>query len=186
MKFTGEGTHRGRGKKMAEKEPVPVRAFRKSSRRKRRDDLGLWFQDYLGASRTAEETLFKINELLASGRIESTRKNIRAPIPLAVSFRIDGEINITHTYTLSQRGLFLKWASPPPEGTRVEMEIHLPGGGGVVSAEGVVVNSVSMEEALGKGTLSGMAVVFDRIRPEDRHALERLVRSQARHSRPLP
>lgn len=170
------------GKEMPEKEPL-TKAGKKVSRRKRREDLGLWFQDYLNASRTPEEALFKINELLAASRIESTRKNVRAPISVAVSFRIDGEVNLSHTYTLSQRGLFLKWASPPPEGTRLELEIHLPEGGEVIAAEGVVVNSVPPSEASSKGALVGMAVVFDRIRSEDRRSLDRLVRAQMRRLR---
>jgi len=168
---------------MVEKEPVALKTAKKISARKRREDLGLWFQGYLGASQTPEETLFKINELLSAGHIESTRKNVRAPISVAVSFRIEGEVHITHTYTLSQRGLFLKWASPPPEGTRVEMEIHLPDSSEVVLAEGLVVNSVPLSEAAVKGALSGMAVVFDRIRAEDRRALDRLVRARARRIR---
>lgn len=168
---------------MAEKEPVPMKAAKKISRRRRREDLGLWFQDYLGASSTPEETLFKINELLSAGRIENTRKNVRAPISVAVSFRFDDEVFVSHTYTLSQRGLFLKWPSPPPEGTRIELEIHLPDTGEVVSALGSVVNSTTLSEAADKGELSGMAVVFDRIRTEDRRSIDRLVRAHARRLR---
>ena len=168
---------------MDEKAITPVKPSKKSSRKKREDDLGHWFQEYIGDSRSPEETLFKINELLASGVIPNTRKNLRAPISITVSFKVDEEINVSRTYTLSSSGLFLKWPRPPALGAPIEMEIHLPDRGDVVAADGVVVQSVPMEVAAAKGILSGMSVVFNRIKSEDRRRLERLVRFHARRLR---
>ena len=74
---------------------------------RKKKDQGLQIQKYLGSSASPEEALFKINEILYSGQYETTRKNVRAPVSLAVDFKVGDNSYAATTYTLSQKGAFI-------------------------------------------------------------------------------
>lgn len=156
---------------------------KKPPKKRNPDDLGRWFQEYIGGSKSPEEALFKINELLNAGKIENTRKNVRAPLSVPVTFKIGGKSHSASSYTLSQKGAFIKFPNPPKNGTVIEILLKLPDDGGDIRVEGEVVNSITMEDASKKGELSGMAVVFRKIGQEQRRRIDRLVRSHARRMR---
>lgn len=152
----------------------------KSRRRARRSDPGRWIQDYLGNSNTAEETLFKINELLHAGAFEDTRKTPRAPISFPVECRLQNQSFQGSCYTLSQHGMFIRCAMPPSPDSALELLLHLPDGGPALQVEGQVIQAKPYQEAVQDETLSGMSVVFTRIRPEDRRRIEKLVNAWSR------
>jgi hypothetical protein len=165
---------------MAEEKEIRTAEGAKALKKRRPRDQGRLIQEYLSHSGSAEETLFKINELLFAGNYESTRKHVRAPVSVPVIFRV-GEVSYnSSTYTLSQKGAFIKYAEPPLKGTRLNIELFLPDGEPRVQAEGEVVQSAALNDAMRRADISGMSVVFKKIKPEDRRRIDKLVRSQAR------
>ncbi len=152
----------------------------KSGRRAKAGDPGQWIQEYIQGSKSAEEALFKINEILYAGEYESTRKHVRAPVAVDVKFTVGSNEYKGVSYTLSQKGVFIKFADPPPVKTEVLVELFLPDEEKTVKTKGKVVQSTPLGEASEKGSLSGMAVVFNRIKAEDRKRIDRVVKSRAR------
>ena len=164
-----------------EKEPRTV-GVRKLSRRRQRKDPGLILQNYLAGANTPEEALFKINELLNAGQIENTRRYPRAPLTLPVIFKTGAKTSAGSSYTLSQRGMFIKCTDPPPTGSLLEVDLSLPQGELIrIAAE--VLQSNPLKQAAKSSSLSGMSVVFRKISAEDRRKIDRLVRAQARRMR---
>jgi len=159
---------------------------KKVSADKIRKDPGLRMQEYLNGSTSAEETLFKINELLYSGEHENTRKNARAPVDLPVSFYIGGDRYESTLYTLSQKGAFIKHPDPPAQGTEIRIELEIGDGGGPIKATGEVLQSAAIDEAMKRASLSGMSVLFTRIGKDDRIRIDRLVRKQVKKMGKIP
>jgi len=154
--------------------------IKRGSKKKRKQDPGRVFQEYLGASNAPEETLFKINEFLHAGKFESTRKNVRAPLSVPVAYKVDDNTFVGTSYTLSQKGMFVKCPHPPPVDTPINIELQLPDESEFIHAEGEVVHSIPLEDASQQTTISGMSVVFRKIKPEDRRRIDRVVKAFAR------
>jgi len=152
----------------------------KASRKKRTKDPGRLIVDYFSKPNSPEETLFMINEILFSSEHENTRKHVRAPISVPVAYKINNKTHVSSSYTLSQKGAFIKSPEPLPEGTKIEVEIALPDGGDPVRVEGEVVQSLPLKEARERANISGMSVVFRRISQENRRRIDKLARAQAR------
>jgi len=157
--------------------PAPTK---RGPKRRHKPDPGLVFQEYLGTSVSPEEALFKINEFLHAGKFESTRKNVRAPLSVPVAFKVDDKTQVGTSYTLSQKGMFVKCPHPPPLRTQVQIELQLPDESDFIQVQGEVVESIPLEEAARKSSLSGMAVVFGKIKSEDQRRIERAVRAYVR------
>lgn len=153
-----------------------------ASRTVRQKDPSLFLQDYLISSETPEEVLFKINEILFREKSESTRKYDRAPLSLPVVFEYSGSRYRCSSYTLSQMGMFVKCADPPPPKSSIKMEIGFPDGDGELWLWGEVVYSKSLEEAKEDASLSGMSVVFSNVSQKDRRRIQRLVKAWLRKS----
>ena len=152
----------------------------KASRKKRTKDPGRLIVDYFSKPNSPEETLFMINEILFSSEHDNTRKHVRAPISVPVAYKINNKTHVNSSYTLSQRGAFIKSPEPLAEGIKIEVELTLPDGGDPVRVEGEVVQSLPLEEAREKANISGMSVVFRRISQEDRRRIDKLVRARAK------
>jgi len=148
---------------------------------RRKRDPGLRIQRLLVRSDSPEEILFKINELLYEPPEGSTRKNVRVPVTLPVNYRVAGKDFSGLSYTLSQGGMFIKSPEPLPEDTVVEMTLTLPGEEKTIWIEGKVVERISPDKAREKSGISGMAVVFGKIKTVDQRRINRFVRSRARH-----
>lgn len=149
---------------------------KKISPEKLRRDPGLRMQEYLAKSTSPEETLFKINELLFDGQGENIRKHARAPISVNVVFPLGGAKHYSTTYTLSQKGAFIKYPEPPPRGTAFELELLLEDGFPSIFVTAEVVQSETLEQALKRASLSGMSVVFTKIGREEKRRIDRVVR----------
>lgn len=152
-------------------------------KKKDKKDPGRIIQEYLSDSSSPEEVLFKINEILFARQYESTRRYMRAPVALEVTFKVLGKTYNSSSYSLSQRGMFIKSPSPPPVGVDIEVDFTLPDGGGLVHAEGEVVHASALQQAMKQSSILGMSVVFRKIKPEDRRRIDKLVRSRTRKSK---
>ena len=148
--------------------------------RRRNPDPGIIIQEYIEGSSSPEETLFKINEILFADEIENTRKYVRAPLTIPVVFLVNGKTYTGATYTLSQRGMFIKHPSPPCSGETIPLAFEIPDEGGEIEVKAEVRNSFSIEEATEQGVLSGMSVVFKNISGKDRRRIDKLVKKLAR------
>jgi hypothetical protein len=165
---------------MTQSDDMAANEASKALRRKRPKDPAVRLQEYLSSSRSAEEVLFKINELLYAPSGESTRKYVRAPVSVPVVFKIGDNSFSSTTYTLSQRGAFIKFTDPPPKSTRLVLELGLPDGGDAARMEAEVVQSAPLQEAMRRADVSGMSVVFKKMKPEDRRRIDKLVRARVR------
>jgi len=134
----------------------------------------------LTGSSSPEEILFKINEMIYSQAGSYTRKNLRVPISIPISYQVRGKSFEGDTYTLSQDGVFIKTLEPLEENTLVSLRLNLPGEGREIEAEGRVINSTALKDALSSGGVSGMAVVFCKIKEVDRRRVHRFVKARAR------
>ena len=76
------------------------------------------------------------------------------------------------TFDISEGGAFIHMTRPRPEGTSIELRLHL--GGRVLEIGGVVVRSVRP----GEGEHPGIGVLFTDVRPEDTGLVDSLVREQ--------
>jgi hypothetical protein len=152
----------------------------KTSRKRRAKDPARLIVDYFSKSNSPEETLFMINEVLFSSQHENTRKHVRAPISVPVSYKINNKTHVSSSYTLSQKGAFIKSPQPVAEGKKIEVELALPDGGDPVRVEGEVVQSLPFKEAREQANISGMSVVFHKMRQEDRRRIDKLVRAKAK------
>jgi uncharacterized protein (TIGR02266 family) len=152
----------------------------KTRARRRRLDSGIRIQDYLTVSQSPEEILFKINEMIYSQAGSDTRKNLRVPISIPVRYQVGGESFEGDTYTLSRDGVFIKTPEPPEENALVRLRMNLPGEDREIEAEGQVIKSTAFEDALSGGAVSGMAVVFSKIREVDRRKILRFVKARAK------
>ena len=147
---------------------------------RRKRDPGLRIQRLLVRSDSPEEILFNINELLYEPVAGSTRKNVRVPISVPLTYRAGDKDFSGLSYTLSQGGVFIKCADPLPRDAVVELTLTLPGEERAIVIEGEVVNRLSMEDARAQSGVSGMAVVFRKIKAPDQRRIDRFVRSRAR------
>ena len=152
----------------------------KASRKKKTKDPGRLIVDYFSKPSSPEETLFMINEILFSGEHDNTRKHVRAPISVPVAYRANDKTHVSSSYTLSQKGAFIKSPEPLARGAKIEVEISLPDGGAPVRVDGEVVQSLPLEEARENANISGMSVVFRGIRQKDRQRIDKLVRARAK------
>ena len=148
--------------------------------RRRRLDNGIRIQKYLTSSSSPEEMLFKINEMIYSQAGSSSRRNLRVPVSIPVSYRIGGDDFTGDTYTLSQDGLFIKTPEPLEKNTSISLKLNLPGDSKEIKAEGEVIDCMSPDDAVSGGALSGMAVVFHKIKQEDRKRIRRYVKARAK------
>jgi len=155
-------------------------AEQKNRPSRRRRDPGRRIQRLLVQSGSPEEVLFKINELLFQPGEGIARKNIRAPVSLPVNYRVAGRDYAGLSYTLSQDGLFIKSPDPFPKDTILDLELTLPGEDKPILIQAEVVHRTLLDEARLKSGISGMAVVFRRIRSLDQRRIDRFVRSRAR------
>lgn len=80
----------------------------------------------------------------------------RVPVKLAVRFRTATEFVQEHALNLSRGGIFIQSDDPPPNGSAVEVEIHLPDTGPPVTTNGIVVHRQLGEP----GKLAGVGVQF--------------------------
>jgi hypothetical protein len=158
-----------------DRQPRALRRGKVSAEKIKRDP-GLQLQEYLSRTASAEETLFMINELLFSGQNQGTRKNVRAPVSVPVTFRLGSTVHRASSYTLSQRGMFIKFPDPPVPGTVMELEFALPDNGEAIKTGAEVVQSADLEEAMKRSSISGMSVVFTDISREHRKRIEMVVR----------
>jgi len=147
---------------------------------RRRNDPALQIQRLLAHCHSPEEALFKINELLYQSTEDSTRRNVRAPVSLPVSYRVGNREFNGLLYTLSQEGMFIKSPKPLPENTLLDLELILPGDEKTIAIEGEVVHRTSLDDARRRSGISGMTVVFRKIRGQDQRRIDRFVRSRAR------
>jgi PilZ domain len=136
------------------------------------------FKHYIEGSGTDEDILFEINELLHSGKYESTRKNVRAPLAIKVVFKTNGEEFTGESYTLSNRGIFIKHPSPPPVSTPVEVTFTIPSHKTPINVSGKVVQSTAIDEATKKRSLAGMSIVFDSIDPKSANNIDEMVKKK--------
>ena len=162
---------------MEQEKPVRTPRGAKVSSEKIRKDPSLQLQQYLGRQTSPEVTLFLINELLNTAEHKQLRRNVRAPINVPVSFRLGAAVHKATSYTLSQRGMFIKFPHPPAAGSELELSFELQDGGGPIRARGEVVASAGLSEAMERAAISGMSVVFTKIGKEERRRIDRVVRA---------
>jgi hypothetical protein len=150
------------------------------ARRRRRKDDGLKIQQYLTKSSSPEEMLFKINEMIFTQAGKSSRKNLRVPVSVPVTYNVKGNNFKADTYTLSQDGLFVKTSNPADKNSLISISLQLPDESSEIEAEGEVISTTLPDDALSMGGLSGMTVVFRKIKQGDRKKINRYVRSKAK------
>ncbi len=150
------------------------------STKRRSNDPSLLIEDFLKNAGSPEEVLFKVNELLASQEVTSSRKNVRVPVVLPVQYNSSGKSFNAETYTLSQEGVFIKTPKPLPISSELEVQFILPGDKKDISIVGEVVHQSTMGDTDNSHVLSGMVVIFKDIRDRDRRRIDRFVRGQAK------
>jgi uncharacterized protein (TIGR02266 family) len=91
---------------------------------------------------------------------------------IEVSFLSSREFVLEYAHNLSQGGLFVEMANPPPLSTVLDVAIRLPDGGPVVRERAVVVHRVGAHEAQ-QGARLGAGVQFVGSAPELRQRLDR-------------
>ena len=155
-------------------------AERKNPSYRKRTDPSLKLHKVLSKSSSAEEVLFKINELLYQAREESTRRNVRVPVSIPVVYRVGEQDFNGLSYTLSQEGVFIKSRAPLPKETSLDLELMLPGQDQGILIAGEVIQSTPPGDAREQSGISGMAVIFRKIRTQDRRRIDRFVRTRAR------
>jgi len=148
--------------------------------RKKADKTAIHFQKYLGLSAQPEEILFKLNEFLFGAEFQALRKNPRIPVNFAVTWKLDEKQEPGRTYTVSRGGMFIKTARPAQPKSEIEIKFRLPGKAAEICARGEVVSVIGMEEAIEKGLVSGMAVVFKEIDPASQHLLDQFIEHKAK------
>jgi uncharacterized protein (TIGR02266 family) len=78
----------------------------------------------------------------------------------------------SRTVDISEGGVFIRMPRPRPEGTSIQLRLHV--GGRVLEIGGVVVRSVRP----GEGEPAGIGVWFTDLRPEDAAFVQTLVRDR--------
>ncbi len=76
------------------------------------------------------------------------------------------------TVDVSEGGVFIRMPRPRPEGTAIQLRLHV--GGRVLEIGGVVVRSVRP----GEGEPAGIGVLFTELRPDDAAFVQTLVRER--------
>ncbi|MCC6997354.1 MAG: TIGR02266 family protein [Deltaproteobacteria bacterium] len=66
------------------------------------------------------------------------RKHHRAPAVLEVEFRTAGAFLVAYSSNLSKGGIFLEMDPPLPQGTKIGLRFHVPGGGEAIEVAGRV------------------------------------------------
>ncbi len=107
------------------------------------------------------------------------RKHKRIPLsfPLRISIPDIGKFTEAHAKDLSEGGMFIPMASPPPEGSAVRVEFYLESAGKTIQAEGRVVRSVGEATA----ATPGMAIAFRGLGKDGRRLIELVVERYSRH-----
>lgn len=103
----------------------------------------------------------------------------RVPCKLEVSYSLIQNDFIDFTRDLSAGGVFLRAERPFPIGTRLSLTFGLPGRQRRVRAMGEVVRIVWGGKDHGQNVPRGMALRFVDLSPQDREAIEDLVREAA-------
>ena len=143
--------------------------------RKKTDKTAIRLQQFLGSSKGPEEILFKLNEFLYGQEAQVLRKNPRIPANFALTWKVRGNERPGSSYTLSREGMFIKTPEPARAKSSIEVRFCLPGQKSDIIVKGEVLSSVRLEEALDKGLVSGMAVVFKEIDPACQKILDSFI-----------
>ena len=99
---------------------------------------------------------------------------LRYTINLRFTFALEGRTVQAFSRDISMTGTFLKTDRMLPQGTHLDLTLHLPGPDGEIHCGGVV-RRASMDEAHHRN-ISGIGIEFERIGDEDLARLERFLR----------
>ena len=147
--------------------------------RKKINKTAILLQQYLGSSKAPEEILFKLNEFLYGQQFQILRRNPRIPANFPLVWKIRDKEKIGSSYTISREGMFIKTPEPARAKSSMEIRFCLPGQSSDIALKGEVLTSVSMKEAMNKGLVSGMAVVFKEIDPVCQKMLDDFIQERS-------
>jgi type IV pilus assembly protein PilZ len=103
----------------------------------------------------------------------------RVPFELEVSYSLVQTDFVDSTHDLSAGGVFLRAERPFPIGTRLSLTFELPGRAKRIRAIGEVIRIVWGGRDHGREIPRGMALRFLDLSPQDREAIEDVVRRQS-------
>ena len=152
----------------------------KPGRKKGSGKSKIEIEKYFLYAKNPDQLFYNINELLYGHKYESTRKNPRIAINLDLLWQAQGRKELAQTYTLSREGMFIKTPEPLPPESEIEIRFLLPGEEEEFFFQGKVVHSISLEEAQEKGLISGMAVVFEKPKPELQKKLDYFIQKKSK------
>ena len=148
--------------------------------RKKTDKTAIRLQQFLGSSKGPEEMLFKLNEFLYGQEFQALRKNPRIPANFPLIWKLRDKEQAGASYTISREGMFIKTPKPARPKSFIEVRFCLPGQRRDIIAKGEVVTCVRMKEAMEKGLVSGMAVVFKEIDPGSQKLLDSFITERSK------
>ncbi len=128
-----------------------------------------------------EEFTYIVQTLVLPKPIQEERKNFRALVTLPVQYEFEGKKLSSNTFTLSRDGLFIRDMNPPQSGTRMQLEIFMPGQTGSLKTTAEVLYAVPYFVGVNRFHVAGAAVKFLDFTEEQKNLIDTFV-SQSRTS----
>lgn len=127
-----------------------------------------------------EEIVFIVNKILFPTE-SFERVDDRAPVEIATTFDLDGELKGGVILNMSISGLFLKTTAELSEGMSMEFGFSLPDVENKVNIKGVI-KRVTVESAK-DNRFGGVGILFTGLSPMDKKAIEVFVAGRLKHIR---
>jgi DNA-binding response OmpR family regulator len=125
-------------------------------------------------SASQEEFIYLVQSFVIPKPFGKERKNYRALVALPVTFKQNGQVTHSNTFTLSRDGLFVRDLNPPQSGEIVELELYTPANG-VMKTRAEVIYAVPYFVGVARFHVAGFALKFIDLTPVQRDQIDVIV-----------
>ncbi|MDB5039127.1 MAG: hypothetical protein JWQ35_2655 [Bacteriovoracaceae bacterium] len=126
-------------------------------------------------SASQEEFIYLVQSFVIPKPIGKERKNYRALISVPTTFKLNGKMTSSTTFTLSRDGAFVRDMNPPSSGDIIDFEIFAPGKGGLMKTKAEVLYAVPYFVGVTRFHVAGFALRFIDLTPDQRDHLDEVV-----------
>jgi len=124
-----------------------------------------------------EEFLYVIQSFIMQSSAIVARKNPRALVTVPLIYRTESAEVSSNSFTLSRDGIFIRELNPLPTGTKLKVELLVPGRKGPLHVSGEVIYSVPYFIGVNRIHVPGMAIKFTDLQEPDQLELDKFIAS---------
>jgi len=124
-----------------------------------------------------EEFLYVIQSFIMQSSAIVARKNPRALVTIPLIYKTEAAEVSSNSFTVSRDGIFIRELNPLPTGTKLKVELLIPGRKTPLNVSGEVIYSVPYFIGVTRIHVPGMAIKFMDLKEPDQQELDKFIAS---------